>query len=107
MMIIKLCFSLFSLLMLCQEVKQDHIIVIGKAENAKGGAIVVSKDNGVYYLEGIDSWDEEIYGKQVKVSGVLLIENFKRTKPKPGIPMRQEFVGTKKTILKPKWELVK
>jgi hypothetical protein len=106
-MIIKLYFSLFSLLMLCQEVKQDHIVVIGQAKNAKGGAIVVSKDNKVYYLEGIDAWDEDVYDKQVKVSGILKIENFKRTKPKPGIPMRAEMVGIKKTILKPKWELVK
>jgi hypothetical protein len=107
MMIINLCFSLFSFLMLYQEVKQEHIVVIGQTKNAKGGAIVVSKDNGVYYLEGIDSWNEEIYDKRVKVSGILKIENLKRSKQKPGIPMRAEMVGIKRTILKPQWELIK
>jgi hypothetical protein len=107
MMILKVCFSLISLLMLCQETKQDHIVVIGQAKNAKAGAMVITKDSGGYYLEGIDSWDEEIYDKQVKVSGILKIENLKRSKQKPGLPMRQEMVGIKRTILKPKWELVK
>lgn len=107
MVILKFYFSFISLLMLWQEAKQDHIVVIGQAKNAKAGAIVITKDSGSYYLEDIDSWDEEIYGKQVKVSGILKIENLKRSKQKPGIPVRQEMVGIKRTILKPKWELVK
>ena len=106
-MILKVYFSLISLLMLSHDVKHKHIVVIGQAKNAKGGAIVVSKENGIYYLEGIYKWDEEVYDKQVKVSGSLRIENLKRIKQKPGIPMVAQLVGIKRTIVKPKWELVK
>jgi hypothetical protein len=47
------------------------INVTGTAQNAKAGAVVVTTDNSVYYIEGMDSWSEEVLNTQVKVSGEL------------------------------------
>lgn len=81
------------------------ITITGVADNAKAGAFVLSKADGkAYYLEGIHSWDDKIKGKTIKVSGELFVE--KREKSKDGI-LRQEIIGEKLTLLKPKWEFVK
>jgi len=43
----------------------------GRAENAKGGAVVITDTMGVVYLDGIDSWDEEVVGRDVVVKGEI------------------------------------
>src|SRR5687767_13444517 len=80
--------------------------IIGKAENAKAGAIVTSnKDQKIYYLDKIDFWQNNILGKTVKVTGNLIIEEKKPVPSGEDIP--QQIVGVKRILLKPKWELVK
>ncbi len=37
----------------------------GRAENAKGGAVVVLRNHEVIYVRNQPSWDEEVVGKQV------------------------------------------
>lgn len=87
-------------------VNEKDIVVIGHTANAKQGAIVISeKDKKGYYLEGMHYWEERLIGKKVKVTGKLLVEKF--DPPKPGEPEKQQMVGEKRTILKPKWELVR
>lgn len=76
--------------------------VIGKAENAKAGAIVTS--NNIYYLDKIDFWEDNMVGKTVKVTGKLMIEERKPVQPGEDVP--QQIVGVKRILLKPKWELV-
>ena len=63
--------------------------------------------NKVYFLDGIDSWNEKIYGKTIKVKGKLLIEKIKEIPKQLGLPIPQQMIGTKRTILKPYWELIK
>jgi hypothetical protein len=48
--------------------------IIGKAWNAKGGAMVVAPGNHAYYIDGLTSWDKKFYGKKVKVTGTLIKE---------------------------------
>jgi acylphosphatase len=80
--------------------------VTGYAENRKGGGVVLSViDSASYFVEGIDSWDEKMVGKKIKVTGTLHIQHFDPLKP--GEEERQMIVGTVRTLLKPKWELVK
>ena len=55
------------------ETTKGKISVRGIAENAKGGAIVVTADSNIYYLDNIDSWDNKFYGRQVEVKGKLKI----------------------------------
>ena len=56
---------------------QDTII-IGKAINAKFGAIVVTPDDMGYYLDKLKSWSPEFYEKKVKVTGKLVTVHIKK-----------------------------
>jgi hypothetical protein len=79
------------------------IEVIGKAMNAKGGAVVISDDNGVFYLDGLDKWNEKFYEKKVKVTGKLMIKEWEK---RDDGEIRAEIAGPQKIIKKPKWVLV-
>jgi hypothetical protein len=49
----------------------NEVTVVGKAEHAKLGAIVITK-NGTYYIEGKANWDKEgYYKKEIRVTGIL------------------------------------
>ena len=48
--------------------KNDAFRITGKAENAKMGAIVITK-NGDYYIDGITSWDANTLHKTVTLDG--------------------------------------
>ena len=80
-----------------------RITVIGKAENSKAEAVVVT-DSGPYFLDGVYGWDEKFEGKTVKVTGKLVIKTYK----KQSTPERliQERVGTIRYLIKAKWSLV-
>jgi hypothetical protein len=106
MILLKTCLFLMTLLSCSNNVSSDNVVVIGKAENAKAGATVISKDDKkIYYVDGLDYWSEKVIGKTVKVSGKLLIEN--KPEQNPNEPISQQITGEKRIILKPKWELTK
>jgi hypothetical protein len=106
MILLKTYLILMAFLSCSNSVISDNVIIIGKAENAKAGALVISKhDNKMYYLDGLTHWTEKVRGKTVKVSGKLLIENKQEQNPNEAIS--QQITGEKRIILKPKWELVK
>ena len=87
-----------------EQLENQKIQVIGKAMNAKQGAIVISdNDKGVFYLDGLANWDEKIYGKKVKVTGKLLIKEWKK---KYDDEIRAEIEEPQKIIKRPKWILV-
>jgi hypothetical protein len=77
--------------------------IIGRALNAKGGAVVVDKNDSTWYIESLDSWGRKVYGKIVKVSGKLVIEIHDPIKP--GEPVRQQIIGRQLILSKPKWKL--
>lgn len=103
MILLKLC--LFSVITLSgyQHSANKKIVVVGKASNGKAGAIVDGPNGVPYYLEGIDHWDRRFYGKKVKVSGILVIQQFPR---KDDQAPTVQFIGEQRTIKKPKWEVV-
>jgi hypothetical protein len=87
--------------------KISNIVVIGQALDDKSGAIVItSNDSLIYCIDGLNSWDGKIYGRIVKVSGKLLIEELKGDNELRGGIVPQQLIGKKRTILNPKWELV-
>jgi len=92
MLLIGLCFS---------TLEKHKVTVIGKAMNAKLGAVVES-DKGVYYLDGVTSWNKEFYEKKVKVTGRLII---KESDAKENGPVTARVTGPIKIIKKPKWTL--
>ncbi len=51
-------------------------IITGKAENAKGGAVVVTNEGDVTYIMGFDSWDSDVVGNEVVVKGHLSSEKY-------------------------------
>jgi len=97
--------SVVILLLSFSQVQNGKIVVIGKAANAKAGAVVISNKNSLhYYVDGLSHWKENEVGRQVKVSGKLKVVN---TKPqKEDEPLKQMIVGTVRIILRPKWELL-
>jgi hypothetical protein len=104
MAILKLYFFIMTLLSYGND-NEKGIIVIGIAENVKGGAVVISnKNQKMYHIEGLSHWDESIFRKTVKVTGKLLVEKYHP--PKKGDEIKQQMVGIKRIILKPKWKLV-
>jgi len=56
-------------------------------------------------LDSVSVWDDSVVGKMVKVTGVLLVEEKKAVGPEEDLP--QQIVGTKRTLMKPRWELIK
>jgi hypothetical protein len=87
----------------CNCMANKRITVIGKAENSKAIAVVIT-DNGPYFLDGVYMWDEKYEGRTVKVTGKLVIKTYE----KQSTPERlvQERVGTIHYLQKAKWSLV-
>jgi hypothetical protein len=90
-------------LLSCGHINKDEITVIGKAENAKAGASIISRDDKkLYYIDGIDFWDEKTVGKMIRVSGKLRTEKTEEQNSEEDI--KQQIVGIKRIIEKPHWE---
>ncbi len=80
-----------------------RVTVIGTAYNAKGSACVSVDNGGMYFLDGLDRWDEKYYGKKVKVTGTLvLVHHEKQSTDSVEV---QEWVGTRRILKRPKWSL--
>lgn len=88
----------------CQDT--DKIKVTGVAIDCKAGAAVISVvDSSLYYLDGIDYWDENTIGRKIRVEGKLLLKNFP---PHESGLVVQSIVGDSvRFILEPKWKVVK
>ena len=84
------------------------ITVVGIAQNGKDGALVLTDDRETYYLDGLDSWDEDVHGKQVKVTGTLKIETLSEDDL---VNEKGEYsagmTGEKKMIHDARWEVKK
>lgn len=81
------------------------VSVTGEAGNCKYSACLITADKNVYYVEELDNWKSEFYGKQVTVTGKLLT----RYNPpiEPDEPQRAQITGYFKVLLHARWELAK
>lgn len=102
------CFISFQTKAQSKTVKTDSIKITGIALNAKAGAVVQTKEGGVYYVEGLSSWKETEYNKTVEVKGILNKQTFKQEdlKNEKG-EWSQGMIGEKLTITKPIWKVLK
>jgi len=83
------------------------IDITGIAENSKVGAIVITKNNEVYYLEGIQAWNANIIKKSIVVEGNLVIEyQDERMLMNDKGEYIQGVKGEIRKILKPVWKLL-
>lgn len=80
--------------------QNKKITVIGKAQDAKRSAVLISVSGDVYYLDELPSWEKKYLGKRVKVTGELTIEVNKRN-----ITV-QQVEGRVYIIKKAKWQLL-
>lgn len=48
----------------------------GRAENAKGGAVVVLRNQEVIYIRNLPSWDDAVVGEQVSIKGIVRLEKY-------------------------------
>lgn len=98
---------------------RKKVMVEGIALDEKNGAIVLTNakiENGeivhtgegdIYFIKGLDSWEDEEYGKPVSVTGRgLRIIKLATTYLGPDSMAIQQTFGTKAIILKPKWKFI-
>ena len=62
-------------------VKLDQVIgqeitLTGFAKVAKGGSVLITQDNNVIYIKGLEFWSPDLINKQLLVRGVLKKEQF-------------------------------
>jgi hypothetical protein len=48
----------------------------GTAKDAKAGAVLIDKDQKVIYIEGLDAWPQEAFGKTIEATGVLVTKKY-------------------------------
>ena len=79
------------------------VTVVGVAENAKGGAVVVV-DGAPVYLRSLDSWPEGVRTRRVEVTGTLRDE---KLIPSPTVDSKgavsQGAEGTQLVLDKATW----
>ena len=52
------------------------VTIRGKAMDAKAGAVIIVEGSGPVYIEGLDSWPQEAFGKAVVATGVLTTKKY-------------------------------
>jgi hypothetical protein len=83
------------------------INIHGIANDSKAGAIIVTDDNDVYYLEGKPSWDKGELGKEISVKGVLSkVEWPEEDTDEDSLP-KQGMTGVQKIIKQPEYTILK
>ena len=54
----------------------QNVSLLGRAENAKGGAVTILPNQEVIYLRNLASWDDVVVGKQVSIKGIVRLEKY-------------------------------
>jgi hypothetical protein len=83
---------------------ENKVTIIGKAENTKAGAVVISEESKkMYHIDGVSFWENDKHGKLVSVTGVL--KKINQEKPEENEPIIQQSIGIIRLILKAEIEL--
>jgi len=103
-MLVNLCFSLIIFLSNGDALVKE-VTIIGEAQNAKYGAVVISeKTRIVYYLDGVEAWEPRLVGRLVSVTGKLKRKRFPT--PKKGEEVSAGITGRIRILLNPKTNIV-
>jgi hypothetical protein len=88
------------------ESKISKVTLIGEAMQDKPGAFIMVPQKGMVFIDKLDEWPEECYGKKIEATGKLYI--YKRNSPKSNDSITiQESVGTYQVLKKAKWKMIK
>jgi len=52
--------------------ENDKAIIEGIAQDAKAGAVILTENNEIYYIEGLDYWKSKYLNKKLVVTGNLV-----------------------------------
>lgn len=108
--LITTCAVFFSLDMTrCQvDSNKRRIVVVGRAIVLKHDAAVRTDDSLLYYLDGVDDWDDKFKGHRVRVTGKLVVKDYPLVMNPDttftAIPQQRR--GRWKILEKPRWSLV-
>ena len=107
--------SCFAILAACGQNKDsiretmetEMITRSGVAQNGKGSAVLIAVDGTVYYIEGMDSWETDVVGRRIKITGILQRETMREgdLKNEQG-EYSQGVVGEKRVLNNVKWEVL-
>ena len=87
--------------------EDQNITVIGIARNGKDGALVLTKEDSVYYVDGLEFWDDSINGNEISVTGILKIESLSTNEMKnEKDEWKAGVVGDKKIIYHATWKVI-
>lgn len=90
-----------------ENMEDQNITVIGTARNGKDGALVLTREDSVYYIDGLESWEGAINGREIRVTGILKIETLSTNEMKNEEgEWKSGVVGEKKTIHRAKWTVI-
>ena len=89
------------------DMKDQEITIIGIARNGKGNALIVTKESVVYYIDGLDSWETAVQGKEISVTGILTVETLTEAdlKNEQG-EWKQGVAGERKIVNKARWQFI-
>jgi len=45
-------------------------VVVGSAMDSKSGAVLLTQDGDIFFIEGLDYWPANVVGKNVSVKGI-------------------------------------
>lgn len=68
---------LFILLCKAENVLCQDTTIVGKAGNALYGAVIVTQNDEVFYIDSYSSWDQAYLGKLVKVKGRIITKKIR------------------------------
>lgn len=84
-----------------------NAVLTGTAMDAKSGAVLVTADETIVYIERLDYWPPDFIGKKVSVSGIL---KQKKIIPDPKVDsngaVSQGGTGEQKVLEQATWKLV-
>jgi hypothetical protein len=105
--------SCFAILAACAQEKNSTnktmdkkmITVSGVAQNGKGNALLVTEDSTVYYIEGMDSWETNVVGRKIEITGVSQLESMSEgdLKNEQG-EYKQSVSGEKRILTNVQWK---
>jgi hypothetical protein len=85
-----------------------QVVLEGIAHNAKSGAIVLVTDGEhdvTFYIGGLDSWDDALLRKRVRVTGVLVRRKL-APDPSEGPIHSAGMYGDSTVVDQARWELI-
>lgn len=94
----------------CQVINYDNLknyektTISGVARDAKASAVIVTKEDSIYYIDGLDYWGKKYLNKVIVVEGYMVNINNSRSTDSV---IHSQSVEFQRVIMKPKYKILK